>query len=618
MNIKFNKLHLTNFLSFADAEINLDDNGYTLVTGVNENPDDNAISNGSGKSSIWEAISWCLTGETIRGTRDVVRLGCNDTCTVTLEFKADNKNYKVIRTKDPSNLYVYVNGVDKSGKGIRDTSKLLTQYLPDLTSSLIGSVIILGQGLPQRFTNNNPSGRKEVLETLSQSDFMIYDLKTRIQTRKEVLDKQLREIQDKEVSLNSIIQILEKNLEEIKNQINDLQETDYDNVFTELENEKKKYEEIINNLKNEIESNSNNLNSLQKELAKLNNSYQNAYNKIKDEYNENILILNTNVTSTNSEIKTLKKEINELESISDICPTCGQKLPDVHKIDTTERHNKLDELLEIYKEQKEKLDNKKEELENKLNECTNSFNNNIKEIKENINNISTNIENTKIELNKNENTLSTINSNILTYKVKYENYKNNYQSLIDSIEGKEKEIKENKENLLYYNNEENIINSHLEVINKMNSVTSREFRGYLLNNIISFINDKAKEYSLEVFDTNKISFTQDANNISISYDGKEYECLSGGEKQKIDLIVQLAIRDMLCKFLNFSSNIIVLDELFDNLDSIGCQKVLDLISKKLNDVESIYIVTHHSDISIPADKEIRIIKGKDKVSKIDL
>lgn len=618
MNIKFNKLHLTNFLSFADAEINLDDNGYTLVTGVNENPDDNAISNGSGKSSIWEAISWCLTGETIRGTRDVVRLGCNDTCTVTLEFKADNKNYKVIRTKDPSNLYVYVNGVDRSGKGIRDTSKLLAQYLPDLTSSLIGSVIILGQGLPQRFTNNNPSGRKEVLETLSQSDFMIYDLKTRIQTRKEVLDKQLREIQDKEVSLNSIIQILEKNLEEIKNQINDLQETDYDNIFIELENEKTKYEEIINNLRNEIESNTNNLTSLQKELAKLNNSYQNTYNKIKDDYNEHILNLNTEVTSTNLEIKTLEKEIKELESISDICPTCGQKLPDVHKIDTTERHNKLDKLLEIYKEQKEKLDNKKEELENKLTECTNSFNNNIKDIKENINNISTNIENTKIELNKNENTLSTINSNILTYQVKYENYKNNYQSLIDSIEGKEKEIKENKENLLYYNNEENIINSHLEVINKMNSVTSREFRGYLLNNIISFINDKAKEYSLEVFDTDKISFTQDVNNISISYDGKEYECLSGGEKQKIDLIVQLAIRDMLCKFLNFSSNIIVLDELFDNLDSIGCQKVLDLISKKLNDVESIYIVTHHSDISIPADKEIKIIKGKDKVSRIDL
>ena len=45
---------------------------------------------------------------------------------------------------------------------------------------------------------------------------------------------------------------------------------------------------------------------------------------------------------------------------------------------------------------------------------------------------------------------------------------------------------------------------------------------------------------------------------------------------------------------------------------------LFLISKNLNDVESIFIVTHHSDISIPADKEIKIIKGKDKVSRIDL
>ena len=106
----------------------------------------------------------------------------------------------ITRTKDHSkhktNLFIEINGVDKSGKGIRDSEKLLAEYLPDLTSSLIGSVIVLGQELPQKFTNNSPSGRKEVLEKLFKSDFMIQDLKDRISTRKTELNDELRKVQD--------------------------------------------------------------------------------------------------------------------------------------------------------------------------------------------------------------------------------------------------------------------------------------------------------------------------------------------------------------------------------------------------------------------------------------
>ena len=45
-----------------------------------------------------------------------------------------------------------------------------------------------------------------------------------------------------------------------------------------------------------------------------------------------------------SKIRSLKAEIKKLESITDICPTCGQKLPNVTKIDTTEKHSELDQL----------------------------------------------------------------------------------------------------------------------------------------------------------------------------------------------------------------------------------------------------------------------------------
>ena len=169
---------------------------------------------------------------------------------------------------------------------------------------------------------------------------------------------------------------------------------------------------------------------------------------------------------------------------------------------------------------------------------------------------------------------------------------------------------------MYINNIKEETQKRLEIVNKMYMIAIRDFRGFLLTNIIDFINNKSKEYCKDIFETDKIEFMLDGNYINIFYDNKQYENLSGGEKQKVDLIVQFSIRDMLCKFLNFSSNIIVLDEIFDNLDAVGCQRVLNVIAKKLSDIDSIYIVTHHSDIDLPIDNEIVVIKNENGISEI--
>ena len=145
----------------------------------------------------------------------------------------------------------------------------------------------------------------------------------------------------------------------------------------------------------------------------------------------------------------------------------------------------------------------------------------------------------------------------------------------------------------------------------------RDFRGFLLTNVIDFINIKAKEYCSFVFDTDEIEFKLDGNNIDIKYCEKDYENLSGGEKQKVDLIVQFSIRDMLSQYLDFSSNILVLDEITDNLDAKGSDKIINLISNKLIDVESVFIITHHTELLQGLfDTEIQVEKDKNGVSRI--
>ena len=613
--IYFKHLSITNFMSYENAEIDLNRKGNILVGGINNNPDDNAKSNGCGKSSLFSALSWCLTGETVGGAKDISNIYTDGTTKVSITFDLDNNSYEILRTKNPSNLFVYINGENKSGKGIRDTSQLLTEYIPQLSSSLINSVIILGQGLPQRFTNNSPSGRKEVLEKLSNSDFMITDLKERLTNRRSVLLDQQRQLQDNNLTKSTSIKLNCETIDLLKNELNNLE--DKESLILKFN----KINLELNNISEEII-----------ELEELNESLQEVFSDKTDKYtsinNDYILTLNSidqedtrkqedSLLDLKSEYKVLKSKIIELESVTDICPTCGQKLPDVTKFDTSNLHKELkvkQEYISALEKEIEEIVSKNKE---KINSCKKLFDEKINNIQEDIDTIKLDLQENSIKLKNKKNKYTELEKT----KLEIENKINTIEENINYRHNKIQDLIKINDNLskeLNYNNDKlDIINERLMINSKMQTIVKRDFRGYLLNNIISFIEDKAKDYSLIVFGTDKLSFKLDGNNIDIAYDGKEYSVLSGGEKQKLDIIIQFAIRDMLCTFLDFSSNILVLDEITDSLDSIGVSSVFNLISSNLNDVEVVYIISHHVDeLEIPSDDEIIVIKGEDKISRI--
>ena len=614
-SIYFKHLTIDNFMSYQHAEIDLNRHGNILVGGMNKNPEDSAKSNGCGKSSLFSALLWCLTGETVSGASDVANIYLTGKTEVSLTFEMDGSEYKVIRSKNPSKLHFSVNGEDKSGKGIRDTSKLLEDYLPQLTNNLLNSVIILGQGLPQRFTNNTPSGRKDVLEKLSNSEFMIEDLKDKLSNRKTSLSNSKIELEKSILSIETANRKDESNREALKDKL-----TNFPNI-EDLESRKESEEVSLNNIKLEISNLENE--KLNVESA-LDLKKEEKYNLSLD---LNAALESVKVKDTSSkqneiytviaEIKSLESEIRKLDSVKDVCPTCGQKLPNVHKIDTSNQKLELKEKRRIHSILEKELvdiENYNFKLEA---ECRNSFEDRINKVKNNINSLE--LEKEKIERDLKEKNVKkeVLVESLSSVKKEIESLNDRIEETKRDIEKLEHSISKNKD-LLYNNNEELVIvKSRLDINNKMMTLIKRDFRGYLLHNIISFIEDKAKLYSTEVFGTDKLRFELSGNNINISYDGKDYSCLSGGEKQKLDVIIQFALRDMLCTFLNFSSNILVLDEITDALDSIGVEKVFNLIGSALQDVEATYIISHHVDeLEIPADDEIIIIKGDDKISRI--
>ena len=87
----------------------LDDKGLVALQGVNLD-DTAADSNGSGKSSFLDLVSWILTGETARGssTQDVIRRGATEAKGL-LNLKEGNFVYNIIRsrTKSKETLTIY-------------------------------------------------------------------------------------------------------------------------------------------------------------------------------------------------------------------------------------------------------------------------------------------------------------------------------------------------------------------------------------------------------------------------------------------------------------------------------------------------------------------------------
>lgn len=622
MKIKLKHLILENFLSFGYAEIDLNDRGYVLVNGINNNPTDNATSNGSGKSSIWEAISYALTGETIRGiTKNLVNIHTEGGMRVELSFSIDNTEYKICRYREhkefKNDIKFFVNGVDNSGKGVRDTEKLISEHLPDLTSSLIGSVIILGQGLPQRFSNNTPSGRKEVLEKLSKSDFMIEDIKKRISDRKIALNKNLREIEDSTLSKSSQLSVIEKQLSSYREQLSSLED-------------KTSYVEKIKDTQEKVTA-------VQLELDSLSNAISEARSlgdNLADQLNSQITLYNAEVQSRRTtldeliknyqsqdlqlkaDIRSLQNEILRLKSIVDICPTCKQKLPDVHKVDTTEREAQLETLRGEESQVARCLKEKEEELSNLLRDIKQKYEATQLDIKNQLNESKTTLNNLNKKREAYESEYRAQSTYLSNLQLSLQNVEQQKTSIESTIQELEKDIDRLNSEIGYNTVEKDDVKNRSEIVNKMLNIATREFRGYLLTNVISYINKKAKDYSRDIFKTDKIELTLDGNNINISYDDKMYENLSGGEQRKVDIICQLSLRDMLSQFSDFHSNVLILDEVFENLDYTGCQSVIDTISKKLTDVESLFIVTHRSDLMLPTDSSLTIIKDEKGISRI--
>ena len=621
MNIKLQSITLHHFLSFDESTIDLSDRGFCLVSGVNRNPKDAAKSNGSGKSTIFNAISFVLTGETLQGLKtNLGNIYYNDGCWVSLNLTIDGHEYTLLRSRDDkkygTNLKITVDGEDRSGKGIRESEEILAELLPDVTSELIGSVILIGQGMPQKFTNNSPAKRKEILEHLSKSDFMIQDLKDRVEQRSIKLSQDLRKQEDSIISLSSQKDVYNRQLEAANTELTEASKTvNYEEEYNVHKIAYESYETQLKQLEGKITVKDEEYKGISLEFTNLYNKRQKALDQVRAQHDEAVKEFNKERGELTSQIYALKMEIERLKSVKDVCPTCGQKIPGAIKPDTSVQEGKLTALNEALKKLDEEIALDNQDFANALDSIRTEFDDNISAKQKEMTTASTELTTLNGEKNRLSNLMLGENSAMTKIKTLQENHESNLARINKNIKEFSDKIKELGDELKVASDAKEELNKHLEVISKMNTFLKRDFRGFLLEDIINFISAKAKEYCSQIFGSDEIVFALNSNNIDIEYCGKDYDNLSGGEKQRVDLIIQFAIRSLLVNYLGFNSNILVLDEITDNLDSISCDKVLNFITKELSTIESVFIISHHaSELEIPCDSEIIVEKNQEGVS----
>lgn len=576
MYIKFKSISIENFQSIKTAFIELSNRGIVLIKGIN-NYEDNAKSNGSGKSSCIEAIYYALYGKTSSGITNPSNRYTKSGCMVKLVFYIDDQEYTIIRSnkhdKYKTSLVLYKGEKDISGRNKSDTDKLIKSDIFPISQDIFLSSIFLSQGFSNRLSNLTPSGRKERIEVLTDTSSKIERFKSRILSKKSEYDNLYNDTIRDESYNEGLKANIESQILEIENTLKES-----DKKYPDIDKD-----ELLTTIKN-LESS---ITIIDKQISELRAKHSQASTEV--------LSMNNNKSIKLSSIKTIKSNLNHLTNSKDsICPTCKQIISN---------KNKASELIESYKS----------DLETNLKDLS-TINSKLVEYIDNRDSIQKDISITEDkrniyykELNRNRKLYSdimplNIDKNSLTDKVvKLKSNLLDINNTIDKI-----------------NNEISRIELLRDISNHCGTIVSKQFRGYLLENTINFINSRLVEYSNMIFSNTSdiIKLVVDSSKLDIYLGDALYDTLSGGEKRKVDLAIVLAQRDLALNIAGFSCNILIMDEVYDGLDESAINTVTSMFSEISSEIDSMFIISHKPEAEIPYDSIITITKGKDRISTI--
>ena len=562
--IVFEKVRWKNFLSTGNvfSEIDLQRSRTNLIVGHN----------GSGKSTILDALTFSLFGKPFRKiSKSMLVNSVNEKDTmVEIEFSIGKNSYQVIRGIKPNKFMVYCNGQpwDEDAKAV-DQQKNLEQNVLKMNFKSFTQIVVLGSSTFVPFMRLPGQQRREIIEDIL--DIQVFSV-----MNNRLKDK-IRENNEEIKDLDYQLHLLEEKIELQKQYMLELKKK------TDAEIDKKK--EKIKEYQQEEESSLGNIRDLTDQVTNLSTEME-EYSKSSSKLKK----LNTFLIKLNQKLQTCKKE-HEFFEDNHVCPTCTQDLSDEFRADKIEEgKTKLDEMNVGYEELQTAIKDEGERNEKFL------------ELTQEVNTKNTTITNINYQLMSIRNNIDEISKEIKELEGSTPDKKAEFVKLEGLIEDK----KTTKKNCAVSKKDRDVLQVATTLL-KDSGIKTRIIKTYLptMNKLINQFLQSMDFY---------VNFTLNENfeeTIKSRYrDVFSYESFSEGEKARIDISLLLTWRSIAKLKNSVDTNLLILDEIFDgSLDQSGTSD-LGWILRNFDDNTNVFVISHKTLLDDKFDRTITVNKDK--------
>ena len=562
--IIFENVRWKNFLSTGNvfSEIDLTSQRTNLIVG----------SNGAGKSTILDALTFSLFGKPFRKiSKSMLVNSINEKdCVAEITFSIGKNDYRVVRGIKPTKLEIYCNGVlwDKESS-VNEQQKNFENSVLKMNFKSFTQIVVLGSSTFVPFMKLSIPQRREIIEDIL--DIQVFS------TMNVLLKDRVKENNIEVREIDYQIDLLKDKIELQKQHMLALEKINKE----EIDRKRTKIEEYK---KSETEKNDS-IESLTKEIFNLNKEMKD-YQKS----NSNLQKLNTYLIKLQSKLKSCKKDHKFFEK-NHVCPTCTQQLSDEF------RENKLEESQgEI-----NKMDTGIEDLESAIVDEQNKLQK-FTELSTEVNNRNATLSQLNFQLTSIRKEVNSIEEEIKELEGSNPDKKAEYSKL-------EKLVKEKKD----FSKQHASLKKDRDVLTtashllKDNGIKTRIIKTYLptMNKLINDFLQRMEFY---------VNFTLDENFeeiIKSRYrDVFSYDSFSEGEKARIDIALLLTWRSIAKLKNSVDTNLLILDEIFDgSLDQSGTSD-LGWILRNFDESTKVYVISHKQGMDDKFDRTITAEKEK--------
>ena len=547
--IIFNALTFRNFLSVGnnDVTIDLNDNKTTLIHGTN----------GSGKSTILDALCYCLFNKPFRKVNLPQLINSQNKKGMLTEvvFSIGKDDYIVRRGAKPKVFEVWKNGERLMAKAAdKDNQAHLEQNILKLTYKSFTQIVILGSSNFVPFMQLPSAGRRECVE-----DFL--DIKV-FSTMAVIAKERLRGLKDRAKEIETEIGYAGYKIDLQQDRIDDLVKqsaTDISEMEQQLTDKDEELAQLADLIGRTQEHEKNVIELAQQELQ------SNPQAKLKK--------LNDFIVKMQTKIERLNKDIKFFDS-HDECPTCSQPIEKALANgvigNSVAEKDKIEDGIDQIRAEMTTHEDTMRVVQGRQKHVQ-SLQKSIFEYQTKRDSVSREIDALRVRLRRVQGDTSSVDKE----RGKLELLQEELKELQDKIFDVQQQVVEHDivANMLKDGGiKAQIVKKYLPVMNKY-------IRQYLtdLDFPIHFTLDE------EFCETIASPLHQDFS----------YASFSEGQKARIDLALMLTWREIGKIKNSVTTNLLVLDEVFSSsLDEVGKEALLAILRYKLDDNQRVVVIDH--------------------------